>query len=286
MASPKDAKTQMQKLSLTKTVGPNDPATVCNFLNEYTALSKSQVKDAMAKGAVWLKKQKGKQNRIRRATAGLRPGDTLSIYYDKALLSKSPPRPERISDRGRYSVWLKPPGLMSQGTKYGDHCSLLRQAALYFKSKRKVYPIHRLDREAAGLVVLAHDKAAAGRLSRLFQKQQIIKRYTARVLGNLNATLPGNKIDLALDGKSALTEVTVDHYDPKTGTSRVSLVIRTGRKHQIRRHFEMIGHPIMGDPRYGKGNKNKEGMQLAATALEFECPFDKKKVIFEYTSGL
>ena len=276
----------MQKLSLTKTVGPNDPTTACKFLSEFTALSKSRVKDAMAKGAVWLKKQKGKQQRCRRATAGLKPGDILSIYYDQALLSISPPLPELISDQGRYSVWVKPAGLMSQGTKYGDHCSLLRQAALYYKSKKKVYLIHRLDREAAGLVLLAHDKTAAGRLSRLFQKQQIIKRYTARVLGNLTATLPGDKIDLKLDGKSALTEVTVDHYDQETHTSMVYMVIRTGRKHQIRRHFEMIGHPVMGDPRYGKGNKNKEGMQLAATALEFQCPFNKKKLVFEYTSGL
>ena len=276
----------MQKLSLTKTVGPNDPTSACQFLAEFTALSKSRVKDAMAKGAVWLKNQKGKPHRIRRATTGLRPGDSLSIYYDKALLSKSPPLPELISDRRRYSVWFKPAGLMSQGTKYGDHCSLLRQAALHFKSKRKVYLIHRLDREAAGLVLLAHDKTAAGRLSRLFQKQQIIKRYTARVLGNLTAPLPGDKIDLKLDGKSALTEVSVDHYDQETHTSKVYIVIRTGRKHQIRRHFEMIGHPVMGDPRYGKGNKNKEGMQLAATALEFQCPFKKKKLVFEYTSGL
>ena len=276
----------MQKLSLTKTVGPNDPTTACKFLSEFTALSKIRVKDAMVKGAVWLKKQKGKQHRCRRATAGLKPGDILSIYYDKALLSISPPLSKRISDQGRYSIWVKPAGLMSQGTKYGDHCSLLRQAALYYKSKREVYLIHRLDREAAGLVLLAHDKTAAGRLSRLFQKQQIIKRYTARVLGNLTAALPGHKIDLKLDGKSALTEVAVDHYDQETHTSMVNIVIRTGRKHQIRRHLEMVGHPVMGDPRYGEGNKNKEGMQLAATALEFQCPFNKKKLVFEYTSGL
>jgi tRNA pseudouridine32 synthase/23S rRNA pseudouridine746 synthase len=276
----------MQKLSFTKTVGPNDPTTACKFLAEFTALSKSRIKDAMGKGAVWLKKQKGKQHRIRRATAGLRSGDILSIYYDKTLLSKSSPRSELISDQGRYSVWVKPAGLMSQGTKYGDHCSLLRQAELYYKSRRKVYLIHRLDREASGLVLLAHDKTAAGQFSRLFQKQQIIKRYTARVLGNLAETLPGDKIDLELDGKSALTEVAVDHYDQETHTSKVYIVTRTGRKHQIRRHFEMIGHPVMGDPRYGKDNKNKEGMQLAATALEFQCPFDKKKLVFEYASGL
>ena len=276
----------MQKLSLIKTVGSDDPTTACEFLTEFTALSKSRVKDAMSKGAVWLKKQKGKQRRIRRSTAGLIPGDILSIYYDKDLLSKSPPLPQLISDQGRYSVWVKPAGLMSQGTKYGDHCSLLRQVALYYKSKRKVYLIHRLDREAAGLLLLAHDKKAAGRISRLFQNRQVIKRYTARVWGDLTGALPENKIDLELDGKSALTEVAVDHFDQRTHTSRVDIVIRTGRKHQIRRHFEMIGHPVMGDSRYGEGNKNKEGMQLAATAIEFRCPFYQKQMVFEYTASL
>ena len=98
--------------------------------------------------------------------------------------------------------------------------------------------------------------------------------------------MTADKIDLALDGKPALTEVTVDDYDQQTHTSRVFIVIRTGRKHQIRRHFEMIGYPVMGDPRYGKGNKNEDGMQLAATALEFQCPFTNKKLVFEYRSGL
>lgn len=276
----------MQKWSLKKTVGLNDPTTVCEFVAELTALSKSRIKDAMGKGAVWLKKQKGKKQRIRRATAGIRPGDTLSIYYDEALLCKLPALPELISDQGRYSVWIKPAGLMTQGTKYGDHCSLLRRAELHFKTKRKAYLIHRLDREAAGLVLIAHDKTAAGRLSRLFQTRQIIKRYKARVLGNLAAKPPGDRIDLKLDGKPAATEFTVSGYDPATRTSRVNIVIRTGRKHQIRRHFEMIGHPVMGDPRYGKNNKNKDGMQLAATALEFRCPFNKKQLVFNYTAGL
>ena len=130
----------MQKLSLTKTVEPSDPATACDFLATCTSLSKSRVKDAMTKGAVWLKRQKGKQQRLRRATADLKPGDILSIYYDEALLSIVPPRAELISDQKRYSVWFKPAGLMSQGTKYGDHYSLLRQVELFYKPKRDAIP--------------------------------------------------------------------------------------------------------------------------------------------------
>jgi tRNA pseudouridine32 synthase/23S rRNA pseudouridine746 synthase len=274
----------MQKLSLTKTVGPDDPATACDFLARFTSLSKSRIKDAMTKGAVWLQRSNSKQQRLRRATASLLPGDSLSIYYSEALLAIVPPHAERISDQSRFSVWFKPAGLMSQGTKYGDHCSLLRQVELFYRPKRTAYLIQRLDREASGLVLLAHDRTSAARISRLFQNRQVIKRYSARVLGNLSATPLQGKIDLKLDGKTAETEFTVDSYDPVTRTSQVQIMIRTGRKHQIRRHFEMIGHPVMGDPRYGKGNKNKQGLQLVATALEFECPFNKKMMIFEHAS--
>jgi tRNA pseudouridine32 synthase/23S rRNA pseudouridine746 synthase len=61
----------------------------------------------------------------------------------------------------------------------------------------------------------------------------------------------------------------------------VDVIIRTRRKHQIRLHFEMIGFPVMGDPRYGEGNKNTEGMKLTATALEFKCPCSGKLKIFD-----
>lgn len=272
----------MPKFSLSKTVGPGDPAVACDFLAAFTSLSKSRIKDAMNKGAVWLKRQKHKHQRLRRATAELKPGDILSIYYDATLLSVVPPSAKLISDQRRYSVWFKPAGLMSQGTKYGDHCSLLRQVELFYKPKRNAYLIQRLDREASGLVLLAHDRLSAGRLSRLFQNRKVIKRYTARVLGNLNQRQAQRKIDLKLEGRVAETEFVVERYDPETHTSTVRIVMRTGRKHQIRRHFEMIGHPIIGDPRYGKDNKNIQGLQLVANALEFECPFNKKRMLFEY----
>ena len=271
----------MQKFSLKKTVRIDDPGTACEFLVKHTRLSKSRIKDAMNKGAVWIRKAKGKQYRIRRATAALKTGDYLSIYYDDKLLALSPLRPECIGDQRRYSVWFKPAGLMSQGTKYGDHCSLLRLAELFFKFKRKVFPVHRLDREASGIVLIAHDKTAAGKLSRLFLSQKIIKRYRAHVLGNLTAQMPQEKIDLSLDDKPAVSEYAVTHYDPVSNISSVAIIIHTGRKHQIRRHFEAIGFPVMGDPRYGRGNKNCSGLKLMATALEFHCPFSDKDLVFD-----
>jgi tRNA pseudouridine32 synthase/23S rRNA pseudouridine746 synthase len=272
---------RMKKFSLKKTVGPDDPKTVIEFLASHSSISKARIKGAMNKGAVWIKKNKGKQKRIRRITTVLRSGDQLSFYYDENLLALKPPAAVCISDQKRYSVWFKPAGLMTQGTGYGDHCALLREAELFFKNKRKVFLVHRLDREAAGIVLVAHDKEAAGKLSRLFQNRSIVKHYRVQVLGNLAEKNPEGIIRIPLDGRPAETEYTVGEYDPTSDTTKVDVIIRTGRKHQIRRHFEMIGFPVMGDPRYGAGNKNTSGLKLIATALEFDCPISGKYRVFK-----
>ena len=64
----------------------------------------------------------------------------------------------------------------------------------------------------------------------------------------------------------------------KDSASWVEIEIFTGRKHQIRIHLNSIHHPVLGDPKYGKDNKNKTGLKLWATYLSFPHPF-KKEVI-------
>lgn len=95
------------------------------------------------------------------------------------------------------------------------------------------------------------------------------------VLGNPLESCPKGRIETELDGKKAVTEFEVIEAGDKQSRLRVNIL--TGRKHQIRRHFDAIGHPVMGDPRYGSGNKNKEGMQLKAVELRFECPIDGER---------
>jgi len=245
-----------------------------------TGLSKSRVKDAMNKGAVWKKKTAGSLSRLRKATSPLSHGGYLEIYYDEKLLALKPPAATLVNDQHHYSVWYKPAGLMSQGTMYGDHCSLLRQAELYFNPRREVFLVHRLDRETSGLILIAHSKIAAAKLSLLFQKNLIVKKYRAEVRGNMAGKIPRGVIDYALDGKQAITEFEVISYDPAKDSSMVSLIIRTGRLHQVRRHMELAGFPVIGDPKYGKGNKNLEGMKLCAASLSFQCPFQNKELEF------
>ncbi|MBN2298302.1 MAG: RluA family pseudouridine synthase, partial [Deltaproteobacteria bacterium] len=236
-------------------------------------------KDAMNKGAVWLTRKKGKRMRIRRAKAPVISGDTLELYYDEELLALTPGHAVCMADHDHYSVWYKPAGLLAQGTNFGDHCSLLRQAELFFDPRRQVFLVHRLDREASGLVLLAHSRTAAAKLSALFQQGLVEKRYRIEVLGDLSGK-PCGVIDLPIDKKEAITAFELISYDPGTHISLADVTIKTGRLHQIRRHFSMIGFPVMGDPRYGRGNKNEQGMMLEAVSLAFVCPFLHKKVVF------
>lgn len=270
----------MKRVFLRTVIAQKDHGTVSGFLSEKSGLSKVRIKDAMKKGAVWLQKKRGGLKRIRRASASLIAGDRIELYYDEELLSLKPPEARCVSDQKHYSVWHKPAGLLAQGTKYGDHCSLMRQAELFFGSVREIFPVHRLDREVSGLVLIAHSREAAASLSALFQKHLIVKKYRAEVLGKPADTGPSGTIERALDGKPSLTEFEVESYDPGRNTSMVNVTIRTGRFHQIRRHFDMVGHPVMGDPQYGKGNKNREGMKLEAVSLRFRCPFLQKDVEF------
>ncbi|GGO87328.1 pseudouridine synthase [Marinobacterium nitratireducens] len=249
-------------------------ACAVDYLAQESGLPKKRLKDAMVRGAVWLIRG-GQERRLRRATSPLRKGDRVELYYDPALLALKPPRLNCIEDRMGYSLWYKTAGVMSQGTRFGDHMSLPRIAETAFENKREVFPVHRLDRETRGLMLLAHNRKMAAQLSRLFQEGAIEKGYQAVVLGE--APLSGC-IDRPLDGKSATTRFERLEYDPVRNTSLLEIRIEHGRTHQIRRHLDSIGHPVMGDPRYGQGNKNREGLLLVAHSLRFICPMRRQAV--------
>ncbi len=92
-----------------------------------TGFPKQRIKEIMFKGAVWL--TNGKQTkRIRRAKKILEPGMTLHLYNNEKVLSEKPSPAILISDEKAYSIWYKPYGMYSQGSKWGDHCTVYRWA--------------------------------------------------------------------------------------------------------------------------------------------------------------
>jgi len=257
----------MTKLSFKQTV--TAPTKAVDYLAEQSGLPKLRIKDAMAKGAVLLRRN-SKVQRLRRVTAELLIDDQVEFYYDEDILARKPEAPNLVADYKQYSVWFKPSGVLAQGNEFGDHCALLRLVEVALN--RPVFLIHRLDREAQGLTLIAHTGKAAAQLSALFQTQAMEKWYRIETLGCVpDSGAWKNKID----GKAAVSHFSRLSFDAQTNISVVDVRIEHGRKHQIRRHFSAAGFPVLGDPRYGEGNADERGMQLLAYRLVFTCPITK-----------
>lgn len=261
-------------------VAAGETGTACDILAAASGLSKQRIKDAMAKGAVWHAPARGTARRLRRATARVAAGDHLKLYYDPQLLQRVGDAPDMLMDCGRYSVWYKPPGLLTQGTSYGDHCALLRYVEQWARPHRGAWLVHRLDREAAGLVLVAHDRGAAAALSALFQTRDIEKMYAVEVSGAAGDTGSTRHIETPLDGDPAATVYTVIAYDAVRDVTCLQVHLITGRKHQIRRHLAGAGYPVVGDWRYGTGGG---ALQLVAMTLRFQCPLSSQGREFNLT---
>jgi tRNA pseudouridine32 synthase/23S rRNA pseudouridine746 synthase len=142
--------------------------------------------------------------------------------------------------------------------------------------QRECFLVHRLDREADGLMLIAHTGKAAAALSQQFARERdgaIRKLYRIEVSGKVDEA---GEISTVLDGKTALTRFHRLDYLSARDSSVVEVELVTGRKHQIRRHFAGLGHPVLGDPVYGINNKDSRGLQLKAVQLDFTCPLTRK----------
>ena len=260
--------------------------TALDLLAEGTGLPKQRIKDAMNKGAVWWT-LKGKTLRLRRATKVLYKGSKIQFFYDEQVLARKPENATLIYDGGNYSIWFKPAGMLSQGSQWGDHCSILRWVEVNGQPnegqrQRECFLVHRLDADAMGLIILAHDGQSAAKLSALFQARDMRKFYQAWVVDDCDLPAAGLTLNDELDGKSAIT-----HIKKIRGDSNKTLLdvhIETGRKHQIRQHLANLSHPIVGDKLYG--TKSTSGLQLVAYRLEFICPNTRKLLTVELPEEL
>ena len=253
----------------------DEAAKAVDILSAHCAVSKQKLKQAMSKGAVWLT-DKGKPQRLRRAAKVLQKGQILHLYYDSEVLDKLPETPLLIEDRGAYSIWHKPSGLLSQGSKWGDHCTIMRWAERNLSPQRNAFSIHRLDRAATGLILVGHSKKTTAELCDLFQQRQLDKRYLVIVHGEFPSQLT---LDTPVEDKAAVSHATLQSYNKVLDRSLVEVKIETGRKHQIRRHMADSDHPVVGDRMYGVGDES-EDLQLTAYKLSFNCPVKKQIVEF------
>jgi tRNA pseudouridine65 synthase len=160
------------------------------------------------------------------------------------------------------------------------------------KAGGSVFPVHRIDRGTCGLLVFARTQKAANALKLDFMKRRVKKSYLAIVVGEVPES---GTIDRPLkdrDGKmlTALTRyqrVRVWSWGDRT-LSLVKADPKSGRLHQIRRHLDGIGFPILGDEKYGDARANQEAKKafgvtralLSAVELSFQHPGSFRPVTF------
>ena len=184
----------------------------------------------------------------------------------------------------------KPAGLLSVPGK-GEHladCLIARLRGPF----PEVLLVHRLDRDTSGVMVFALTPHAQRHLGLQFEKRQTKKVYQARLWGALSPATGTVDLPIIVDwpnrplqkidhetGREAVTDWRVMRHE--SGTTRVRLMPKTGRSHQLRLHMREIGHPILGDPLYATGPaRDFPRLMLHAESLRLRHPDGGKALTF------
>ncbi len=142
------------------------------------------------------------------------------------------------------------------------------------------FPVHRLDYETSGIVLVGKSNSAIRLLSELFELRKVQKTYVAVTIGEMPA---GGSVKTPVLEKQAITHYEVEKSVESAKFGRlnfVKLIPETGRRNQIRRHMNYLGNPILGDKKYGKEGLilTGKGLYLHAYSVEFIHPFSHEKI--------
>ncbi len=189
------------------------------------------------------------------------------------------------------AVCVKPAGVISQSADSGnDMLSMLNEHFEQAGENAKAYPVHRLDRETAGVMVYAKNSKSAASLSKQIEKNEIKKHYFAVIQGApeeksgvfkdlLFRDKQKNKTFVVKRERKGVRDASLEYevIGENSGKSLVDILLHTGRTHQIRVQFASRKMPLFGDGKYGGGSGK---LALFAHTLEFRHPASGEKLVF------
>ncbi len=198
-----------------------------------------------------------------------------------------PKKVEILFNKEEYCVVYKPAGLLVHPYERNknERDDLLKRVRNHFNTY--VYPVNRLDRPVSGIVVFAKSSEIANQFKLQWNQDSTIKKYIALCKGDL--TSPGQfnrpiKTEAGIEKESLTLYWPLHNFDLEY--TLLDIEIKTGRRHQIRRHFRQANRNLVGDVKHGKGHINKHfrakydfhRIFLQAYYLEFPCPITNEKI--------
>jgi len=279
------------------------------FLSETNLnLSRSQAKNMIQKHHILLNQKPTKPS------AHIKAGDIVSgtLPEPTSISLKPEPIPLIILDEDPSMIVIDKPSGMVVHPAYGNPSGTLVNALLYhckdltgINGVLRPGIVHRLDKDTSGVMVVAKDDVAFHQLTKQFKNRTVGKVYCAIVYGRFGqdeglidsaiGRHPSVRKRMSTQTKKGRTAITrwkkVEEFESCT---LLEIFPRTGRTHQIRVHLSSIGHPILGDPLYGrKGRpgaihdpilkeciKRMNRQALHAQRIEFNHPRTGKRVQF------
>ncbi len=231
---------------------------------------------------------------VRQFDHPLTPGMTVSVNFTRPFVVFYNRRVKLVYEDDDIIVINKGYGLLSMGNdkiKDGTAYSIIRE---YIKTKdprNKLFIVHRLDQHTSGLMVFAKSIEAKEALQHNWNNMVLRRQYVCVVEGKVLQP-QGEVRGLLAENSQHIVYVTDDPKVGKPALTRYSVVksangytlleveLETGRKNQIRVHMKELGHPIVGDRKYGAKTSPINRLALHAMTLRFVHPITKKLMDF------
>src|SRR5690625_539672 len=188
----------------------------------------------------------------------------------------------------------KDEGMLSVATEKGEYYTVHNQMMEYVKHQNpgnRIFIVHRLDQDTSGIMILARSEQAKNYLQNNWHKVVPERSYLAlvegeveREAGRIESYLMETKTFYVFSTKDDEGLHAITHYKKlksKGGYSLLEVLLETGRKNQIRVHMKDLGHPVVGDKKYGAETDPIRRLGLHAKAITFTHPRTKEKMRFE-----
>lgn len=225
----------------------------------------------------------------------LKPGQTVRIAPPENRGEKSKSGLDIIYEDNDLLVINKPAGLLSIATEKEKELTayhLMTDYVQLHNPKKRIFIVHRLDRDTSGVLMFAKNERMKLALQDNWSDLVSERGYVAIVEGKLKEksgkihtwlletkTLLMYSSENEGDGQEAITNYQVINETPEY--SMLNIGLETGRKNQIRVHMKELGHPVVGDKKYGAKTDPLKRLGLHANKLAFKHPFTNEKICFE-----